>query len=325
MGKLVLLTIILIIALAGVIELRGNLPIANRAENILSPLPMYLVNTTLAQSLGFWKPNDSKVLQSMITKPNVSAKAAFVYDITTDTVLYDKNARESLPVASLVKVMTAVVALETMQPAERIGVSSNASATGENSMGISTGETYTLEELLYGLVLHSGNDAAVGIAEAVGGTEAHFVELMNQKAQILGLSDTRFVNASGLEEDPPVGGQVNREYSTAYDLAILTKHALTLPTFAKVAETVEYAIAYSSEHKQLYFYNQTNLLTSYAGVKGVKTGYTPSAGLCLITYVENGGHRLIGVILNSERRREEMRELLDYSFGVLGVQIPARN
>ena len=105
-------------------------------------------------------------------------------------------------------------------------------------------------------------------------------------------------------------------------MAILTKHALTLPAFAQVAQTVEYEIPYTSSHKYIPLYNQTNLLTSYPGVKGVKTGYTPAAGLCLVTYAENGGHRLIGVILNSPSRREEMRELLDYSFVTLGIKVP---
>src|SRR5581483_4371880 len=141
-----------------------------------------------------------------------------------------------------------------------------------------------------------------------------FVAHMNQKAKILGLTDTFFVNPSGLEEDPPLP----HEYSTAYDLAILTKYALSLPLFAKVAATVEYDIPYTSNHKHIYLFNETNLLTSYPGVKGVKTGYTPSAGLCLITYAENDGHKLIGVILNSESRREEMRALLNYSFSLLG-------
>src|SRR3989344_1977145 len=286
--------------IAAILVIRGNNPVTT---TIASPLPDYLVNTPLVQGLDFWKPKSTNVLQSVITKPQVSAKAAFVYDISTDTVLYDKNGKERLPVASLVKVMTAIVALESKSPITLVRVSPNAASTGENRMGISAGERYTLEELLYGLVLHSGNDAAVAIAESVAVTQQDFTNLMNQKAKILGLTDTHFANPSGLEDEE----QGAQEYSTAYDLAIITKHALTLPTVAKVAATVEYEIPYSEDHKYLYFFNQTNLLTSYPGVKGVKTGYTPAAGLCLITYSENGGHKLIGVVLNSESRREEMK------------------
>lgn len=304
----------LIAFIIGVAAVLKNTTLTGRLEvSILSPIPAYLINSKLVQGLDFWKPQ-SNVLSGKIEQPQITAKAAFVYDITTDKVLYEKNSKERLPVASLVKIATAVVALETKSPTSTIRVSPHAATTGENSMGISAGEIYTLEELLYGLILHSGNDAAEAIAEAVSGTSTQFVEEMNRKGKILGLVDTFFVNPSGLEED-------KSEYSTAYDLAILTKHALSLPTFAKIAQTVEYDIPYSSNHKHIYLYNQTNLLTSYSGVKGVKTGYTPRAGLCLVTYAENGEHKLIGVILNSERRREEMRELLDYSFAILGIKV----
>lgn len=283
---------------------------------ILSPLPSYLTNTRLVQGLDFWKPRESKVLQGSIEKPEITARAAYVYDVTSDKALYEKNSRQRLPVASLVKIATAIVVLETKDPSLKVRISKKAASIGENSMGISEGEVYTLEQLLYGLILHSGNDAAQAIAEFVSGGSGNFVEEMNRKAKILGLSDTLFVNPSGLEES-------KKEYSTAYDLSILTKHALTIPLFVKIASTVEYDIPYSPEHKHVYLFNQTNLLTSYLGVKGVKTGYTPSAGLCLVTYAENGGHKLIGIVLNSESRREEMRALLDYSFSVLGVKVPA--
>lgn len=312
MGRMGVVALIAIITAIGILFVRGNTN-KKAALTFASPIPSYLINSKLVQGLDFWKPQES-VLSAKIEQPQITAKAAFVYDITTDKVLYEKNSKEKLPVASLVKIATAIVALETKSEASTIRVSPHAATTGENSMGISAGEIYTLEELLYGLILHSGNDAAEAIAEAVSDTSTQFVEEMNRKGKILGLVDTFFVNPSGLEED-------TSEYSTAYDLAILTKHALSLPTFAKIAQTVEYDIPYSSKHKHIYLYNQTNLLTSYQGIKGVKTGYTPRAGLCLITYAENGGHKLIGVILNSERRREEMRELLDYSFQVLGVAI----
>ena len=317
MVRIFLLGFLVTFLVAAFFVLKEHVPIANRAIAIVSPLPDYLQNSALVTGLDFWKPKDTNVMSSTIEKPQITAVAAYVYDITTDKVLYEKNSKEHFSIASLVKITTAIVALESKDAQSKITVSEHAASVGENSMGVSSGETYTLEELLYGLVLHSGNDAAEAIAEAVSGDSSQFVDLMNQKAQILGLSDTHFVNPSGLEEDNGA-----REYSSGYDLAVLTKYALTLPVFAKVAATVEYDIPYSAEHKHIYLFNQTNLLTSYPGVKGVKTGYTPSAGLCLVTYVENGGHKLIGVILNSERRREEMRELLDYSFSILGVKVP---
>lgn len=318
MHKLLIIIVIPIVLMIGIFFFLAK-PKVNTL--IHSPLPTYLVNTNLASSLDFWKPQAGSVLASISEKPQITAKAAFVYDLEDEKILYAKNEKERLPVASLVKIATAIVSLETLTLQTNVTISQNAASTGENAMGISAGESYSLEELLYGLVLHSGNDAAVAIAEATSGNADAFVVKMNQKAKILGLIDTHFANPSGLEDD---NGKA-QEYSTAYDLAVLTKYALSLPTFAKVAETVEYTIPYNENHKYIYLFNQTNLLTSYPGVKGVKTGYTPEAGLCLITYAENGGHKLIGVVLNSESRRDDMKALLDYSFSALGVKVEGRN
>lgn len=321
MGKFFFLTFLVAFVFGMFVTLRSNVLFAQKATNIISPLPSYLIDSKLVKQLGFWQPKERNVMSSSIIKPKVSAKAVLLYDITTDTVLYEKDSKERLPVASLVKIATAIVALESKDPTAKVRVSANAASVGENSMGLTTGETYTLEELLYGLILNSGNDAAMAIAEAVSGNSKAFVDEMNRKAKILELSDTLFANPSGLEE----GNGTVGEYSSARDLVILTKYALTLPPFAKIAETYEYHIPFTTSHKGVDLYNQTNLLTTYHGVKGVKTGYTPGAGLCLVTYAENGGHKIIGVILNSQQRREEMRELLDYSFTVLGVHIPGRN
>ena len=139
---------------------------------------------------------------------------------------------------------------------------------------------------------------------------------MNIKAKELGLRDTKFINPSGLNNEEEL------EYSTAYDLAILTKYALNShPLFAKVVSTFSYTISYSQDHKYLYFENQTNLLTSYPGIGGVKTGYTEEAGLSLVTYAKNEGEEIVGVVLGSIDRRGDMILLLDKSFEVLGVKI----
>jgi D-alanyl-D-alanine carboxypeptidase len=184
-------------------------------------------------------------------------------------------------------------------------------------MGLSSGETLTLEDLLYGLVLHSGNDAAEVLADNyIKGTREDFITAMNNKAKALGLSDTHFDNPTGLEGD-------GMQYSSAYDLLVMTRYALeNFPLFAKVSATYSYTIAQTSTHKEYDLSNETNLLTTYPGVKGVKTGYTPQAGLCLITYLDYGGHRIIGIILNSQNRRGDMKELLDYSLNTLGVTPP---
>lgn len=245
--------------------------------------------------------------------PNIRAKNAFTIDITTDKVLFDKNSKEKRVIASLTKIMTAVVALEHKKLDEEIVVSHKAANIGENTMGISEGETYTLEDLMYGLVLHSGNDAAYAIAEGTAGNTDKFIYWMNLKASELGLSDTKFFDPSGLDDNT---------YSSAYDLAKLTRYALKNPDFKKIVATLDYEIPYAEgKHKYLFLSNQTNLLRTYPGVHGVKTGYTEAANLCLVTYANNNGHEIIGVVLGSDERKIDMIQMLDYSFGKVGVKV----
>ena len=287
---------------------------------ILSPLPSLLVDTVVKDhnaSYAFWFPSEKK-RDTKLKKLDVTAKSAISYELNTDTLLFDKDTDEKLPIASLTKVMTAIVTLETMDLDKQVTVSEHAATIGENVMGLSTGETLSVEELLYGLILNSGNDAAEVLAEESPYGRDEFVFIMNKKAESLGLSNTRFSNASGLEGD-------GRQYSTVKDLLILTRYALTFPEFAKIAATYEHEIPATSTHKYFLLYNQTNLLTTYPGVKGVKTGYTDEAGLCLITYLEYKGHRIVAVLLNSENRRQDMKELLDYSLKSLGEVPPVHN
>lgn len=281
-----------------------------------APIPKLLVNTFLQNETGvLWKPNVKKSTPSSDPMPVITAKSALTYDLTDEKLLYSKDIHKRLPLASLTKIMTAIIALDSISLEKKITVTESASTIGENSMGLSRGETLTLSELLYGLILHSGNDAAETIAQNSPFGRENFVYLMNKKAEELGLSNTRFTNPSGLEGD-------GAQYSTVYDLLVITKLALSYPEFAKVASTVEHVIPYTSEHKAFYLYNETNLLTSYPGVKGVKTGYTEEAGLCLVTYLEYKGHKVIGVIFNSQSRRSEMAEILDYSLKTLGITPP---
>lgn len=286
------------------------------SSTFTAPIPQLLVNTFLKNETGvLWRPNVKKVASSSEMKPVITATSALTYDLTDEKLLYAKDIHERLPLASLTKIMTAIIALDSIPIDKKITVTESASAIGENSMGLSRGEVLTLSELLYGLILHSGNDAAEAIAQNSPFGRENFVYLMNKKAEELGLSNTRFTNPSGLEGD-------GMQHSTAYDLLVITKHALSYPEFANVAATVEHTIPYTSEHKAFYLYNETNLLTSYPGVKGVKTGYTDEAGLCLVTYLEYKGHKIIGVLFNSASRRSEMAEILDYSLKTLGVTPP---
>lgn len=283
---------------------------------IISPLPSFFS----ANFAGFgrddlWKPTTRNFVSSKIKKPNFAATSVLSYDLTTNTFLFSQDINRRVPLASLTKIMTAIIALENGKTSDIHTVSKKAANIGENSMGLGEGEKLRLEDLLFGLILLSGNDAAEVIAENSKFGRDNFVYIMNKKAEDLGLTDTHFTNPSGLEGD-------GNQYSSAYDLLVMTRYGLENSDFSRIVSTVNYDIPKTDNHKEYTLFNETNLLTSYPGVKGVKTGYTYEAGLCLVTYLEYQGHKIIGVLLNAENRRQEMKELLDYSLKVQGIKPP---
>ena len=295
-------------------ELFSNQP--KQDSKIVSPLPDFLNILNNKQvsgiSLWFFSLNDSLQKKEAL---NITAKSALIYDLSSNKVLFDKNAKEKLPMASLTKIMTAIIALENPRKDDRYVVEGS-DLVGEDSMGLGTGETLSLKELLYGLMLKSGNDAAETLAGNFKGGRSAFIKAMNDKAKSLGLKDTNFTNPTGLEGD-------GKQYTTAYDLIVISKYALdNFPLFNQIVSTFDYNIEASSSHKAFFLENETNLLTSYPGVKGVKTGFTPEAGLCLVTYLDYQGHKVLGVVLGSDDRRGEMIELLDYSLESQGIKPP---
>ena len=287
-------------------------------QNIVSPLPSFLSITTNQEvsTINLWLPILQNFFGNKNIAPDITANSALMLDINSQKVLYQKNPTEKLPMASLTKIMTAIIALENPKPDDKYLVHSS-DLVGEDSMGLDTGEILSRDELLYGLILHSGNDAAETLASNFKGGRVAFVKAMNDKAKSLGLKNTNFTNPTGLEGD-------GKQYTTAYDLVVMTNFALSnFPTFDKIVATFDYTIPQTSTHKEYDLENETNLLTSYPGVKGVKTGYTPEAGLCLVTYLDYSGHQIIGVILGSGDRRGEMIELLDYSLKTIAITPPA--
>jgi len=256
-----------------------------------------------------WKPEESF---GTANETEISGQGAMLVDINSGKVVYEKSSTQKMKIASLAKMMSAVVALEHKNINDEILVSQKAASIGENVMGISTGEEYTLEELMYGLVLNSGNDAAYAIAEGVAGDVPTFVKWMNMKAKELNLNDTYFADPSGLSDD---------SYSTAVDLVKLARYAMQNPDFKRIVGTTSKELLYSEKHKYIYLENQTNLLTTYPGVAGIKTGYTEEAGYCLVTYAKNDGIELIGAVLNSENRKFDMIWMLDWGFSVMGIKI----
>lgn len=308
---------VFLFVLGAVLVVFGAVKIAGGDTSLLSPLPFMEVKAESKQFVAnTWFPKQENVLGARDNELSVSATSAILVDYDTGNVLFAKGQDKRLPVASTVKIMTALLALEQKGLSDELIVSEKAAKVGENSMMLTAGEKLTVSELLYGMMLVSGNDAAVTIAESVDGSEEKFVERMNARAKELGMKNTKFVNASGLDVD----GQA--QYSSVYDMAVLARYAWeTQPKLRDISSTYHYYIEASSTHKDFEFYNDTNLLTTYPGVKGIKPGFTWEAGLCLVTYVENDGKKLIGVILGSFDRRGEMKELLDYGFSKYGIHV----
>ena len=315
-----MLSVLLFLGFLGTSLLIAFRPFLIRSEQkqtILSPIPNFLsllVNSQVS-TLNLWVPLLSNIALSNLKKPEIGAKSALLYDLTTKEVLYVKNPKEKLPMASLTKIMTAVIALENKKANDKYIVKPE-DLVGEDAMGLSQGEVLTLSDLLYGVILHSGNDAAETLANTYPTGRTGFIKAMNDKVKSLGITDTNFTNPTGLEGD-------GKQYTTAYDLLVITNFALSnFPLFNEVVSTFDYHIPYTALHKEFYLENETNLLTSYPGVKGVKTGYTLESGLCLVTYLDYNGHKIIGVLLGSDNRIKDMKALLDYGLKSEGVNPP---
>lgn len=290
----------------------------NGFKTILSPIPQIVEKSLASNSKNtyqYWRPSTTRIVPFKIEEPKLSALSALSYDLSSDTLLYSKNTTQQMPMASLTKIMTAIVVAENMDMKSQITISKHAATIGENVMGLTEGEKVTVEDLLYGLILESGNDAAEALADGSPFGRDEFIHVMNARAEQLGIINTRFTNPSGLNGD-------GRQYTTAIDLLTMARYALSFPEIAKVSATLSYELPQSATHKAYSIPNLTNLMTSYPGVKGLKTGYTDEAGMCLVTYLEYKGHRIIGVLLNSADRRGEMKELLDYSLRSLGETPP---
>ena len=223
-----------------------------------------------------------------IEQEDVSAERAVLMDQETGDVLFEKDAYTKTEIASITKVMTALVALQYGNLEDEVKISRKAAFTTGSSIYLEINEKMTLEDLLYGLMLRSGNDAAVAIAEHVGGSEAGFVYLMNETAEYIGMTDTHFMNAHGLDKET--------HYSTAYDMALLTQHAMDNEIFRKISGTK----SYQAETRAYAWQNKNKLLTSlYEASTGGKTGYTKIAGRTLISTAEKSEQDLIAVTLNA--------------------------
>lgn len=236
----------------------------------------------------------------------ISARSAIVMDGKTGRILYEKDADKRSLIASTTKIMTALVVCEQCNVLDRMRIPKEAVGIEGSSMYLREGEVLTVQELLYGLMLHSGNDAAVALAIYCGGTVEGFVALMNDKARHLGLQNTHFANPNGLDHPD--------HYSTARDLAVLASYAMENPIFAKTVSTKTVSC------RNRYLRNHNKLLWRVAGTDGVKTGYTKAAGRILVSSASREDRRLIAVTIHAPDDWNDHASLLESGFTDYRVQ-----
>jgi len=234
------------------------------------------------------------------------AKAAALIDVESGRILYNKNGDQRLRIASLTKIMTAIVAIENADLSDKVKVSVRAAGKEGSSIYLRAGEEMKLEDMLYGLMLRSGNDAATAIAEHVGGSIEGFVRMMNEKAEWIGLDNTHFMNPSGLDDEG--------HYSSADDLAKLTAYALHNPTFATIVKTRVKKAPNPYESWDYQWSNKNKMLSMYEGADGVKTGYTKLALRCLVSSATRNGQQLAAVTINDRDDWADHRSMLDWGF-----------
>lgn len=235
-----------------------------------------------------------------------SAVSAIVIETSTNSVVYEKNAYSKMPMASTTKIMTAICAIESGNVDRVVRVNDKAVGIEGSSIYLARGEKLSVRDLLYGLMLNSGNDAAVAIAYAVSGNIEDFVALMNETAKRIGAKNTHFDNPNGLD------GKTH--YTTAYDLAIITSYALKNKTFSKIVSTYKKTIPNGDRGYDRALKNHNKLLKLYDGCTGVKTGFTKKSGRCLVSSAKRGGTELVAVTLNDGNDWQDHMSMLDYGF-----------
>lgn len=238
--------------------------------------------------------------------PINAARCAIVIDAESGNILYSKNADERRGMASTTKIMTALVAIENGDPDSEFAIPKEAVGIEGSSVYLKEGEILTLRELLYCLMLESGNDAATAIALCVGGSIEVFAEMMNARAAELGLKDTHFTNPHGLSD--------NAHYTTARELALITAEAMKYPLFCEIVSTKSFFVRYDGKENGRHLVNHNKLLFNYSYATGVKTGYTKLDGKCLVSSAESEGRRFICVSLQDAFPTATHKALLDSAF-----------
>jgi D-alanyl-D-alanine carboxypeptidase (penicillin-binding protein 5/6) len=240
------------------------------------------------------------------------AEAAALIDVASGRLLYSQQGDKPMLIASLTKIMTAIVAIEHGNLSDKVKVSSSAYRKEGSSLYLKLGEEMKLSDMLYGMMLRSGNDAATAIAEHIGGSEEGFVYMMNEKARQIGMEHTQFRNPTGLNQDS--------HYSTANDMARLVAYAMRNPTFRDIVRTKMKTAPNPGENWDYKWMNKNKMLTLYDGADGVKTGYTKLAKRCLASSATRGGRQLAVITLNDPDDWNDHARLLDYGFAHFSLE-----
>lgn len=304
------LVLVLVVEAVVVLPLLAFTPVGGRVVKALADPP----TTTPILSL-----------HAQGTPPPLQAQAAYLLDADTGQALLDLHGAQRLPVASTTKIMTAILTIETANLDQIVTIKQDAldevKQYNGSSAGLVVGDQLRLRDLLYGLMLPSGDDTAVAIADAVGGTISHFVAMMNRSAQQLGLTQTHYINPDGLTYLTVQGKPDPNAYSSAADLVRLTRHALANSIFAQLVQLQQYVL-FPTQFHHAYDWEAINaLLSTYPGATGVKTGFTQEAGYCLVFSATNGTHHLIGSLLHDtppddNQRFVDAKALLDWGFAL---------
>lgn len=240
---------------------------------------------------------------------DINAKSAVLMDADSGRVLYEKNAHQRLPQASTTKITSGILALEHGNLQDQVVVSQHAAETGEAGIWLEAGETLTLEQLVYAMLLNSANDASTAVAEHIGGSERNFVQMMNDLAREIGAKDTHYVNPHGLDAD--------NHYSSAYDLALLGRYAMKNEAFETIVATQSKVMPWEGHEWSRLLTNKNIFIAKpelYPGADGIKNGFTTPAGYCLVASATRDGMRLIAVVMSCPGATEEVKRMFDYGF-----------
>ena len=251
------------------------------------------------------KEEVAQASKTITTEPKLNAKIGLVFDRASKTILYEKNGLKQVPMASTTKIMTAIVVLENADLTDVVTVDKKAAGTGGSRLGLKVNDKITVHDLLYGLMLKSGNDTAVALAVHIGGSVEGFAEMMNQTAKEMGWVNSHFITPHGLD--------AQGHYTTAYELACMADYALQNPKFKEIVSTKTYTVTINGRPQVIS--NTNELLGNLDGVYGVKTGFTNGANRCLVTACKRGEMDIITVVLGADTKKirtQDSMNLIEY-------------